>query len=110
MACSWTPFLVCAGGSQSWTLYSCQNDAADQSILRSLEVKYKTVQGWMQDISKCRSFSDLPEKAQEYVRLIESTVGVPGAVRGVDEAIDAAHSCAVRWIGVGAERDAIIRL
>lgn len=64
----------------------------DTYRLNEVETVYKTVKGWKEDISKARSFGELPVQAQGYVKMIESTAGVP-----------------VKWIGVGPERDATIR-
>jgi len=55
--------------------------------LDKVETVYKTVKGWTEDISKARSFDELPANAQNYVKMIEDVAGVP-----------------VRWIGVGPER------
>jgi adenylosuccinate synthase len=60
--------------------------------LSHVELKYKTMKGWKEDISKARKFTDLPARAQNYVKLIEDIAGVP-----------------VKLIGVGPERDAIIK-
>jgi adenylosuccinate synthase len=60
--------------------------------LDDVEVEYKTVKGWQEDISKARSFEELPVNAQSYVKLIEDAAGVPA-----------------KWIGVGPEREATIR-
>ncbi|HSO13751.1 MAG TPA: adenylosuccinate synthetase, partial [Anaerolineales bacterium] len=60
--------------------------------LDKVECMYQTVSGWKKDISKARSFEELPLNAQNYVRMIEDASGVP-----------------VKWIGVGPERDATIR-
>jgi len=60
--------------------------------LDKVETVYKTVKGWTEDISKARSFDELPANAQNYVKMIEDVAGVP-----------------VRWIGVGPEREATIR-
>jgi adenylosuccinate synthase len=60
--------------------------------LEKVETIYKTVKGWSEDISKARSFDELPAQAQEYVKLIEDAAEVP-----------------VKWIGVGPERHATIR-
>jgi adenylosuccinate synthase len=59
--------------------------------LEKVEPVYKTVKGWQDDISKARSFDELPANAQNYVKMIEDAAGVP-----------------VKWIGVGPERDATI--
>ena len=54
--------------------------------------EYKEVEGWTEDISGARSFDELPEAAQNYIKFIEEYLEVP-----------------VSWIGVGPERDAIIQ-
>jgi adenylosuccinate synthase len=60
--------------------------------LDEVELVYKKVKGWKEDISKVRSFDDLPANAQSYVKMIEESAGAP-----------------VKWIGVGPEREATIR-
>jgi adenylosuccinate synthase len=60
--------------------------------LGKVECEFQTVKGWKEDISKVRSFEELPVNAKNYVKMIEDEVGVP-----------------VKWIGVGPERDATIR-
>jgi adenylosuccinate synthase len=60
--------------------------------LDKVECVYETVPGWSEDISKAKSFEELPVNAQKYVKMIEDAAGVP-----------------VKWIGVGPEREATIR-
>jgi adenylosuccinate synthase len=60
--------------------------------LDKVELVYRSVPGWKEDISKVRSFDELPENAKSYIKMIEDAAGVP-----------------VKWIGVGPERDATIR-
>ena len=60
--------------------------------LNNVELVYQKVEGWQEDISKAKSFAELPVNAQNYVTMIEDAVDVP-----------------VKWIGVGPERDATIR-
>jgi adenylosuccinate synthase len=60
--------------------------------LDKVELTYRTMRGWNEDISKCDSFEDLPVNAKNYVNMIEEATNVP-----------------VKWIGVGPERDATIR-
>ena len=48
--------------------------------------------GWMSDVSKCRSFDELPKAAQDYILYIEKNIG-----------------CRISNISVGAARDEIIR-
>ena len=54
---------------------------------------YEYLPGWNCDISSCRKKEDLPKAALDYVRYIEKSVG-----------------CPVRYVSVGAERDAYIDL
>lgn len=60
--------------------------------LDTVECVYETFPGWSEDISKAKSFEELPVNAQKYVRMIEEAAGVP-----------------VKWIGVGPARDETIR-
>jgi adenylosuccinate synthase len=64
----------------------------DSYGLEQIQPIYKTVSGWKEDISKAKSFDELPVNAQNYVQMIEEAAGIP-----------------VKWIGVGPERDATIR-
>ncbi|KAF9021602.1 hypothetical protein BGZ52_001614 [Haplosporangium bisporale] len=64
---------------------------ANLSLLERVEVVYETVPGWKTDISKCRTFEDLPANAQSYIRRIEALCGVP-----------------VEWIGVGVDREDMV--
>jgi len=60
--------------------------------LDKVELVYKKMKGWREDISKARTFEELPANAQSYVKMIEESAGAP-----------------VKWIGVGPEREATIR-
>lgn len=67
------------------------------SNLGDLEVllennEYKTLPGWKEDISKVRTFDQLPKNAQKYITFIEDYLETP-----------------ISWVGVGPERDAIIQ-
>ena len=64
----------------------------DSYGLDEVELVYKKMKGWKEDLSKIASFEQLPENAKEYIKLIEDSTGAP-----------------VRWIGVGPERKATIR-
>ena len=54
---------------------------------------YEYYPGFGVDISSCRSYGELPKEAQNYIRRLEELV-----------------SCPIRYVSVGAERDAFIRL
>ncbi|MGL4941580.1 MAG: adenylosuccinate synthase [Thermoguttaceae bacterium] len=43
--------------------------------LRAVEPVYETLEGWQEDITGVRRFSDLPRAAQVYVRRLETLVG-----------------------------------
>ncbi len=57
----------------------------------AVTVNYIEMEGWTEDISKTKSFSDLPKAAQEYVKKIEELLETP-----------------VNFIGVGVHRDDMI--
>jgi adenylosuccinate synthase len=44
---------------------------------------YEYLDGWWEDISGARQFSDLPKNAQAYVRAVEDMIGAPVAAVGV---------------------------
>jgi adenylosuccinate synthase len=44
---------------------------------------YEYLNGWWEDISQARSFSDLPKAAQDYVKAIEDLSGAPVSAVGV---------------------------
>jgi len=54
---------------------------------------YEYLDGWWEDISKCRSFDDLPANAQNYIKTIEDISGAP-----------------VAGVGVGPRRDQTLQL
>jgi adenylosuccinate synthase len=54
---------------------------------------YEYLDGWWEDISSIREFSDLPKNAQNYVRAVEDMIGAP-----------------VCGIGVGPRRDQTVQL
>ncbi|KAF9432477.1 phosphoribosylaminoimidazole carboxylase ade2 [Entomortierella beljakovae] len=64
---------------------------ANLALLEKVEVVYETLPGWKTDISKCRTFDQLPLNAQKYIRRIEEIGGVP-----------------IEWIGVGVDREDMI--
>ena len=66
---------------------------ADLSVLERVQVEYETLPGWKQPITECRKWSELPRNCQLYVKRIEELLGVR-----------------IQWIGVGASRDAMIKL
>ena len=62
-----------------------------QSDFHHAKPIYENFPGWTEDISKCRSFEELPKNAQDYIIAIEKLSG-----------------CRISAIGVGPARDAII--
>ena len=61
--------------------------------LNALKPVYETLPGFACDISACRSFDELPAAAKDYIRFIENAV-----------------HCPIRYVSVGAEREACIKL
>jgi adenylosuccinate synthase len=59
--------------------------------LRSAKPVYETLPGWKEEITGCRSFADLPENAQSYLRRVSELVGQP-----------------IGMVSVGPERDQTI--
>jgi adenylosuccinate synthase len=62
-------------------------------VLDQCKPVFEKVKGWNCDTSKCRKASDLPKEALDYIRLIEKLCG-----------------CKIKYVSVGAERDAYIVL
>ncbi len=72
---------VCVGYEYDGELYD--NYPASLKMLGKMKPVYKEMDGWDDDISQVRNFEDLPQAAQDYVRLIEKETGVPVAMIGV---------------------------
>jgi adenylosuccinate synthase len=71
------------------TRYRGQDDASfdtfpyHQSVLHHATAEYEELPGWTEDISECRSISDLPQAAREYLDWITEQTGVPIVLVGV---------------------------
>lgn len=77
----------------------------DDTYRRTLKPVYKTVPGWSENISGIRSFTDLPDAAQNYVAwMLKALVEV--ANHGDDQQSRLPN---LRYIGVGPEPSQIIR-
>lgn len=63
------------------------------AILKDAEPIVETMPGWKCDISGCRKVEDLPKEALDYIRYIEKAV-----------------DCPIKYVSVGAERDAYITM
>jgi len=61
-------------------------------LLDDAEPVIEYMDGWMQDVTGCRTWEELPENARRYVERIEKEVG-----------------CHITYVSVGAERDAYIK-
>ena len=59
-----------------------------QTIFHKCEPVYEELPGWSEDISGARTFADLPETCQAYVRRIEELAGVPITLVSVGPARD----------------------
>ena len=67
------------------------NDFPSGDLLYKAKPVYEYLDGWKQDISHCRRYTELPENARKYIEYIEQQIG-----------------CTVNYISVGAEREQII--
>ena len=59
--------------------------------LDGCEPVYETLPGWKCDISKVRTWEELPKAARDYVEFLEKRVG-----------------CRMKYVSVGPEREALI--
>jgi adenylosuccinate synthase len=56
-----------------------------------VKVQYESMPGWQCDISKAKSYAELPVQARNYLERVEQLVGVP-----------------VSWVGVGPGREDMV--
>ena len=64
---------------------------ASLSTYSQVKMEWETMPGWQQDISKMKTFDELPLNCKKYILRVEELLGVP-----------------IRWIGVGAGREDMI--
>jgi adenylosuccinate synthase len=67
-----------------------------QSVLHHAVPEYAELEGWSDDLSACRSASDLPAAARSYLEFVSDYLGVPIALIGVGPAREQ-----VIWTGGG---------
>ena len=72
-----------------------------QSVLHHARGEYEELPGWTEDLGDCRTESDLPTAAREYLAYISEFVGVPIALVGVGPGRDE-----VIWAGGDVHRAA----
>jgi adenylosuccinate synthase len=54
-----------------------------QTVLHHATAELTELRGWREDLGECRTLSDLPEAAREYIEFIEQRSGAPVAMIGV---------------------------
>jgi adenylosuccinate synthase len=54
-----------------------------QTVLHHTSAELTELQGWKEDLGECRTFSDLPQAAREYLEFIAQQVGAPVTLVGV---------------------------
>jgi adenylosuccinate synthase len=54
-----------------------------QTVLHHTTAELTELRGWKEDLGECRTFSDLPEAAHEYLQFITEQVGAPVTLIGV---------------------------
>ena len=62
-------------------------------VLDKCKPVFEKVKGWHCSLAECRRKEDLPKEALDYIRLLEKLC-----------------SCKIKYVSVGAERDAYIKL
>jgi adenylosuccinate synthase len=65
-----------------------------QTVLHHAVGEYVELSGWLEDLGECRSESDLPTAAREYLQFMADFVGVPVVMVGVGPGRDE-----VIWMG-----------
>jgi len=79
------------------TKYSLNGKIIDEfpftDVLDECKPVFEKVKGWNCDISACRKKEELPKEALDYIRLLEKLCG-----------------CRIKYVSVGAERDAYIEM
>ncbi|PRP78517.1 adenylosuccinate synthetase [Planoprotostelium fungivorum] len=63
----------------------------DLKVLSEAEIVYETLPGWKTDISKAKTYSELPENCRKFIERVEQLLEVP-----------------IRWIGTGAGREDLV--
>jgi adenylosuccinate synthase len=54
-----------------------------QSVVHKAAGRYEELPGWQEDLSECRSITELPTAAREYLQFVEEHSGVPVVLVGV---------------------------
>jgi adenylosuccinate synthase len=54
-----------------------------QTVLHHTSGEYEELRGWSEDLRECRSESDLPTAAREYIQFMNEFLGLPVAMIGV---------------------------
>ena len=54
-----------------------------QTVLHHTSAKLTELRGWREDLGECRTMSDLPDAAREYLQFIAEHVGAPVTLVGV---------------------------
>jgi adenylosuccinate synthase len=54
-----------------------------QTVLHHTTAELTELRGWQEDLGECRTYSDLPEAAREYLEFIAVQIGAPVTLLGV---------------------------
>ncbi len=60
-----------------------KNFTTNMKILQNCEPVYEEMEGWWDDITKIRSYDQLPSNAKKYIRKIEELLNVPVSIVSV---------------------------
>ncbi len=78
---SFDDIKICVGYEKDGKIV--QEMPSNATLLQHVQPVYKTLSGWKCSISHCRSFSELPAAAQDYIRKLEREIGFPIAIVSV---------------------------
>jgi adenylosuccinate synthase len=71
----------------------CQEFPSNSAVLEKCRPLYISMPGWNCPTAECRSYEELPQKAKEYLAMLEKAIGYP-----------------IAMISIGPEREQIITL
>ena len=67
----------------SYTVDGVETDQFPASVDCEITPHYRSFPGWLESTTECRSFDQLPEKAQQYLQFVADAAGCPIAIVSV---------------------------
>ena len=82
---------ICTGYDLNGEILEYPTERVDQ--WEECKPVYETMPGWLEDISECRTWSEIPENAKKFVARMSELIG-----------------CPITTIGVGPDREQTIQV